>query len=81
MSYGGCNKKDLKRLINLQKRAVRIVALESRAPHTDPLFGNLEILKLEDLYKLNAGIFMYKYFKSKLPESFNELFKPLSEPN
>ena len=24
---------------------------------------------------------MYTYFKSKLPESFNELFKPLSEPN
>ena len=81
MSYGGCNKKDLKRLTNLQKRAVRIVALETRSAHTDPLFGSLEIPKLEDLYKLNAGIFMYKFFKSKLPDSFNDLFKPLSEPN
>ena len=81
IAYGGCNKKDLKRLINLQKRAVRIVALKSRSEHTDPLYGKFEILKLEDLYSLNGGVFMYKYLNSRLPESFNGLFKLLSEPN
>ena len=38
-------------------------------------------MKFDDLFQLNAGIFMHKYINNKLPDSFSNMFKPLSEPN
>ena len=37
--------------------------------HTDPLFSKLKLLKLDDLYKHQLGIYMYKSTKGKLPDS------------
>jgi len=50
IAYGGVEKHRLNRVKNLQKKAVRNVALGSRFSHTDPTFGKLEILKIDDLY-------------------------------
>lgn len=79
--YGGIEKHRLNRIRNLQKRAVRFVAAKSKLSHTSPIFGNLELLNLEDLYTLNAGTFMHKYMNSKLPTSFLGMFKVFSGPN
>ena len=38
--------------------------------HTDPLFKQLELLKLSDLVTLNALKFYYKYSNMLLPEYF-----------
>jgi hypothetical protein len=81
IAYGGCSNKGLDRIKKLQKRAVRTVAIKSWSAHTDPLFERLQLLKFDDLYSLNVGIFMYKYINSKLPSSFNGMFQSLSEPN
>ena len=35
--------------------------------HTDDLFNELEILKLDDVYKLNVGKFIFSYMKKELP--------------
>ena len=64
-----------------QKKAVRNVALGSRFSHTDPTFGKLEILKIDDLYSINVGVFMHKYLSSKLPTSFPDMFKFFLDPN
>ena len=64
-----------------KKRAERIVALKHRLSHTDPTFAKLGILKFDDLYVLNAGIFMHKSFNMKLPISFRGMFKAFPEPN
>ena len=50
LAYGGCNNKGIKRIKTLQKRAVRTVANKSRSAHADPVFGNLEIMKFDDLF-------------------------------
>ena len=42
--------------------------------HTDPLFKNLKILNLENIYKLQIGKFMYQYRSGLLPYSFNDMF-------
>jgi hypothetical protein len=42
--------------------------------HTTPLFRRLNILKLNDLYHLRLGIFMYKHVHSMLPQVFDHLF-------
>ena len=35
--------------------------------HTDDLFNELGILKLDDVYKLNVGKFVFSYMKKELP--------------
>ena len=42
--------------------------------HTEPLFKNLRILNLKDIYKLQIGKFMYQCESGLLPESFNDMF-------
>ena len=37
----------------LQKRAVRVIIKSKFNAHTDPLFQNLQILKIQDLHKAN----------------------------
>ena len=57
------------------------MANKSYLAHTDPIFSNTKILKVDDLYRLNVSVFMYKYHNDKLPESFNGIFEPLQLPN
>ena len=65
---------NLKRLITLQKRVIRIMSRSAFDAHTDPLFKNLKILNLESIYKLQIGKFMYQYRSGLLPYSFNDMF-------
>ena len=42
--------------------------------HTDPLFIKYNVLNVYDMYKLETGVFMYKYSKGSLPDGFNNFF-------
>ena len=81
LAYGSNEEGWRKQLLKLQKRAVRTMANKSYLAHTDPIFSNTKILKIDDLYSLNVSMFMYKYHNNKLPESFNGIFEPLQLPN
>ena len=81
VAYGSIEGKCMNQLFKLQKRAVRLVANKGFRAHTDPIFANLEILKLRDIYKLNVISFMYKYHYSTLPPSFDNMYTPLRNPN
>ena len=72
-STSQCNK-----LLLLQKRAVRILSKTSYRSHTNPLFAELNILKMDDLFNLNLGKFMFKYKHGLLPASTNDCFKSVS---
>ncbi len=47
-----------------QNKAVRIFAKVSLNEHTQPLFKDLRILPLNDLYDLSLGTFMFKQVKN-----------------
>ena len=47
-------------LIVLQKKAIRIINRKPFLHHTNELFSNSHILKLNDIYNLNAATYMYK---------------------
>ena len=53
------NKTD--KLLKIQKRAVRTVTLNKYNAHTEPQFKRLEILKINNLYKLNILKFYVKF--------------------
>ena len=40
------------RVSKLQKRAVQIIRKESRLSHTDPIYKELNLLKINDIYRL-----------------------------
>ena len=62
---------NLNKLRILQKKAIRIITNSHYIAHTDPLFSKLKLLKLDDLYKHQLGIFMYKAANNKLPDSMS----------
>ena len=49
--------------------------------HSDPIFAEHNILKVEDMFKLQAKIFMFKYTYDKLPRSFTGMFQSLAAGN
>ncbi len=61
------------RILKLKKKAVRIISLSKYYALTDPLFKELKLLKVMDIYKLNELKFYHKYINNKLPEHFQQL--------
>ena len=55
------------RLFKLQKRAIRSITNSSYNAHSEPLFKATEILKVSDIYKLNALKFYFNYLHFQLP--------------
>jgi hypothetical protein len=58
------------RLLKLQKRAVRIITKSRYNAHTNGLFKQLNVLKVEDLCALHDYKFCYKMYNEILPEYF-----------
>ena len=58
--WGGACASALKPLITQQKRTIRIISDAEFREHTDPLFKCLNILKIEDIYKLNLLLYVHK---------------------
>ena len=75
--WGGVKSKSMSNLIKLQKNAIRIVSKAKYNAHTTPLFGKLEILKLDDLYTFKTSEFVHKWISKKLPLSMNNILQPL----
>ena len=56
-----------KRLIKLQKKALRIISISKYNAHTDPQFKEYRILKLLHILQLQELKFYHKYINKKLP--------------
>ena len=65
---------NLKRLVTIQKRAVRTISRSAFDAHTDPIFKSLKLLKFENIVSLQVAIIMYLYKSGQLPESFQNMF-------
>ena len=72
------------RLIKLQKWAIQTINNSKYNAHTEPLLKKNNLLKLTDIYYLNALKFQFKYKNDMLPEYFNNIFqhsRPVHEIN
>ena len=58
-SWGKANLKTLQPLITTQKRVLRIMTNSTNRTRSDPLYMKLQLLKLNDIYKLQVAIAMY----------------------
>ena len=55
----------------MQKKAIRLVTNSSYFAHTTPLFIKLNLLKIQDMFKLKLLKFFYKLSYDLLPPYFN----------
>ena len=58
--WGHTSQCHLQPLNVLNKRAIRTICNTTRNAHTTPLFADLKILKLEDLFSYQIGIIMHQ---------------------
>ena len=64
-----------KKLLTMQKRIVRIMSGAKYNEHTNPIFHNFNILKVEDIYQVEVCKIAFKYKQSTLPIPLRKLFK------
>ena len=55
------------RIIKLQKKALRIITSSNYISHTEPLYKQLSLLKVDEILKLQQLKFYYKYLHNDLP--------------
>ena len=68
------------RILKVQKKLIRIIVCGKYNSHTEPIFKALDILKVNDLFNLQALKFYYKHLNGKLPVYFSKMqFIPQSE--
>lgn len=62
--WGGSNKTQLDSLFISQKKIIRIMSFRHSYEHTNPLFTNLKLLKLNEIIHLQTMLFVYKSLNS-----------------
>ena len=62
------------KLTILQKKIIRIICQVKPRDHTDPLFKELGIIKVVNIYNYLIGKFMYRWSNNLLPTMFDDLF-------
>ena len=65
---------ECKRVYNLQKKAIRIMTASKYNAHTEPLFKQLNIMKVEDSFELQCLKFYYKFKTNTLLAFFDDIF-------
>ena len=63
------------RISKLQKRDLRIITNSKYNAHTDPLFKQLHLLKVKDIFDVQCLKFWHKFVNKKLPNYFRDMFK------
>ena len=72
--WGSTYPSDLKRVVTLQKRAIRIISKSKFDARTGPLFKELKMLKLDSIIRFHICKLMFLYRRGLLPESFDNMF-------
>ena len=63
------------RISKLQKCALRIMTNSGYNAHTEPLFKQLYLLKVKDIFDVQCMKLWYKFVNKKLPNYFRDMFK------
>ena len=70
-NWGNTYISNLKPIVTLQKKALRIMSFSNCNDNTSSLFKQFNILKFIDLVEIYNSLFMYDYFTDRLPKVFD----------
>lgn len=73
--WGSNYEANLKPVITVQKRAIRLISGAGRISHTSPLFRELRLLKLADLLNYQLLLILHDYLFGRLPDVISINFK------
>ena len=79
IAWGSTYPSNLNRLVILQKRVIRIINKDTFDAHTDPIFRDLKLLRLDQIYLYQLGKFMYLYRTGSLSKYFHNYFPMTNE--
>ena len=63
------------RLVKLQKRALRIMTNSKYNAHTEPLFKDLKLMKLDGIFDIQCMKCFYKFRNNTLPKYFHSAIR------
>ena len=70
----------LQKILNVQKKIVRLISFKSYLEHSNLLFHNLKILNIFKINDYLCSLFMYRYkYSNNFPEFFNDYFTQNNE--
>ena len=64
---------------SVQNSAIRILADAKYNAPTDPLFKKFNILKVEDIFEYQAGVYGWRFINNEVPKAISELMEPSSD--
>jgi hypothetical protein len=73
--WGSTHSTHVNTIFIIQKKAVRIVKGTKYNDHTNPLFKQFKIMKLQDLYRTHVAKYMYNLSKGALPIPLMNIIK------
>ena len=71
-AWGGCSAQNQKRIITIQKRAVRTITKSYFSSHTEPRMKKLGLLKFEDLYQQQCLTLTHDCVYHKAPKKSHQ---------
>ena len=72
--WGNTYWSNIKPLYIMQKKAIRIINFLTYQEHTSSYFKKDNFLKLADIVKLYTALFMYQFYRDRLPVAFDDFF-------
>ena len=66
--------RNIDRIIKLQKRCILIITYSEFTEHTGPLFSELKLLKIKDIFSLTKLLFMFDFINENVPEELKKVF-------
>ena len=77
--WGNADQHYMHKLVLLQKKAIRAITFSDFKAHSSPLFKDMNILKINDIYECQLASLMWDYEHNTLPNSLFCLFKKRNE--
>ena len=74
--WGGAANTHINQLVLLQKKCIRNVCKVGYFDHTDELFEKLKLLKIDQIYQLSCGKFMYQCYNNSNYAKFRQRLVP-----
>ena len=73
--WGNASDIYLSQIIKLQKRAIRMIVSENYKAHTQPIYKQLKILPLKQVFEYFVILFMFKNVNNLVSNVFKCMFK------
>ena len=71
--WGGCSGQNKKRIITIQKRAIRTVTKSFHLAHTEPRMRKMQLLNFKDLYKQQCMLLCHDCINGRAPQRIANL--------